>query len=60
MRVKVGNRWFEAEHGQPIAVELTAGEREIIARMGPDEHRVGCNADLQRSPAELRAWLADD
>lgn len=70
MRVKVGDQWFAVEPGQivvlaegqgatfvqPIAVELTAKDRENIANMHPDATRYGCFPNGM-STEDMREWL---
>lgn len=70
MRVKVGDQWFAVEPAsmvvladgqgatfvQPIAVELTAKDRENIANMHPDATRYGCFPHGMSSD-DMREWL---
>lgn len=61
MRVKVGNEWFEAKPGQPIAVELTDKDKSNIADMSPHATRYGIidEEDAQKTPEVYRSgWMA--
>jgi hypothetical protein len=62
MRVKVGDTWHEATPDAPIAVELTAKDRENIAAMLPDATRYGVFTGPLGDAAgneRRRAWLGD-
>lgn len=62
MRVKVGNQWFAAEAGKPIAVELTDKDKANIANMLPSCTRYGLfdDRDVETSTCdERRAWMAE-
>lgn len=58
MRVKVGDRWFDCEPGQPVMVELTDGDKANIVNMHPDAHKYAVfdDADETSIPEKL-AWM---
>lgn len=62
MRVKVGNSWYSAIRGQPIAIELTDEDKATIAAMPPDDKRYAVidEDDARQTPPDImREWLAD-
>ena len=62
MRVKVGNTWYSVEPGQPIAVELTEGDKANIANMHPEATRYAVIDDDDTTlptSSDRIAWLAD-
>lgn len=61
MRVKVGNQWFSAKPGNPIAVELTDQDKANIANMLPHCTRYGQfdDRDVEASTIDQRRdWMA--
>lgn len=57
MRVKIGDTWVSSEN-EPVAVELSDGERAQIAAMEPGT-RVYCQyPDTMEAPS-IRIWMAD-
>ncbi|WP_137681184.1 hypothetical protein [Aurantiacibacter suaedae] len=62
MRVKVGNTWYEAEPGQPLAIELTEADKANIADMLPGCTRYAVMHDrdaTDHTPQQKMDWLAD-
>lgn len=62
MRVKVGNQWFSAEPGKPVAVELTDQDKANIANMLPHCTRYGQFDDRDVGPTTIdqrRAWMTE-
>lgn len=57
MRVKVGNTWHSAAPGAPIAVELTAKDRENIAAMHPDATRYAIFDEPTLDRDRMNAWM---
>lgn len=61
MRIKVGNQWFRAQPGQPIAVELTQQDRKNIANMASDATRYGVFDDSDNTTGRDKLdWLKAD
>lgn len=54
MRVKVGNTWYDCEV-EPVAVELTAYDKQAIANMPSDATRYGAMPD-DAFPTRVAAW----
>lgn len=60
MRVKVGNRWYQAEHMQPIMVELTYEDKRSIASMPNDQSRYAQFSKSDLTSDEYRiGWVQD-
>lgn len=60
MRVKIGDKWFSCELGQPIMVELTPGDKTNIANMHPNAKRYAVfHDDEPTTKDEKFAWMAD-
>lgn len=59
MRVKVGDQWFTAEPGQPIAVELNDGDRQNVANMAAAATRYAQFSDGDMSEVAMRNWIAE-
>ena len=60
MRIKIGDRWFEATPEQPVMIELTAADRTNIGGMLPTATRYAIFDDADpRSIAEKSRWLDD-
>jgi hypothetical protein len=59
MRVKIGAQWFEAEPGQPIAVELNPSDRDNIANMAPDAKRYAVFNEPVPDLGAMRQWIED-
>ena len=58
MRIKVGDKWFKCEPGQPIMVQLTDTDRQNIASMVPEASRYALFDDQDElSPDEKLAWM---
>lgn len=58
MRVKVGDKWFAAEPGRPIMVELKNGDKENIVNMHPDAACYALFDDADKTTAEEKlAWM---
>jgi hypothetical protein len=58
MRVKVGDQWFECKPGQPIMVDLAAGDRRNIANMPSNATRYAIFDDADSWPAgDKLAWM---
>lgn len=57
MRVKIGDEWFEAELGKPIAIELTEKDKANIANMHPEATRYAVFAELDIDVEDARAWI---
>jgi len=64
MRVKVGDQWFTAEPGRPIAIELTSADRKNITNVAEwatlyDQGQFH-DDDSRQMPADvMRGGLAD-
>ena len=53
MRVKVGDKWYQAEKGQPIMIVMTDGDRSNIERMPAELTRYACFDNVE----EKKAWM---
>lgn len=58
MRVKIGNTWYECTIDQPIMVELTPTDRELISNMHADATKYAVFDDNSKlSQDEKRQWM---
>ena len=58
MRIKVGDAWYQPEPGQPIAVELSVSDKEMIAGMLPKNTRYAVFAvDERMDLAARKKWI---
>ena len=53
MRVKVGDKWYQAEKGQPIMIVMTDGDCSNIERMPAELTRYACFDNVE----EKKAWM---
>ncbi|BCH33224.1 hypothetical protein MesoLjLc_51540 [Mesorhizobium sp. L-8-10] len=61
MRVKIGQKWFAVEPGQPIMIEFSDGDKRNIAQMLPEATRYACFADDDPlvSNEEKLKWMSE-
>jgi len=60
MRVKIGKTWFEPKIGEPIMVELTHRDKELIKSMQDDLSKYAVfDADEPMSVSDREEWMQD-
>jgi len=58
MRVKVGDKWFDAKE-QPICIQYSDGEREQINSNPGSNRKYAQFPDGWGTPDDMRDWMAD-
>jgi hypothetical protein len=57
MRIRVGNRWFKAEPGCPVMIELDDHDKSLIRDMAPSATRLAYFEGLV-SAEEKSEWMS--
>ncbi len=58
MRIKVGDKWFEATPDEPIMIELTKADRSNLNNMAPEATKYAVFHDRDKRTKEQKLeWM---
>lgn len=63
MRVKIGNVWFAVHDSQPICLELSQHDRQLVANMHPEATKLAYFDDNEShlvTAEQKLAWMKDE